>query len=176
MSYLVFWNFTKYLRNVFETFLNDYFWLAEPDKIYTSYFQGWKNNRCYVKYVFWKNFKNSIKLLKSPFIVMLQTFFYLSSQWEIGHSHWTPRAFEGDTLRSLQGHSKSTWSLGHLMHSGTWALKALGHPGTWAREHSKGTWTLRHLGTRNTRGTLFTWLEKIPVLVEIKPHPDGLCG
>ena len=160
MSYLVFWNFTKYLRNVFETFLNDYFWLAEPDKIYTSYFQGWKNNWCYVKYVFWQIFKNSIKLLKSPFIVMLQTFFYLkSSQWEIGHSHWTPRAFEGDTLRSLQGHSKSTWSLGHLMHSGTQGTWALRHLGTRALEG--------HLDTRNTRGTLFTWLEKSPVLVFI---------
>ena len=85
---------------------------------------------------------------------MLQTFFYLkSSQWEIGHSHWTPRAFEGDTLRSLQGHSKSTWSLGHLMHSGTWALKALGHLGTQALGDAStrrapghsGTWALETL-------------------------------
>ena len=76
---------------------------------------------------------------------MLQTFFYLkSSQWEIGHSHWTPRAFEGDTLRSLQGHSKSTWSLGHLMHSGTWALKALGHLGTRALEGHLDTQALGH--------------------------------
>ena len=28
-SYLVFWNFTKYLSEVFETPMNDYIWLAE---------------------------------------------------------------------------------------------------------------------------------------------------
>ena len=39
-SYLVFWNFTKYFRKVFETALNDYTWLAECGKIYTLYFHG----------------------------------------------------------------------------------------------------------------------------------------
>ena len=38
-SCLVFLNFTKYLRKVFETPLNDHIWLAEYDKIYTPYFQ-----------------------------------------------------------------------------------------------------------------------------------------
>ena len=38
--YLVFWNFTKYLSNVFEASLNDYIRLAERGKIYTSYFLG----------------------------------------------------------------------------------------------------------------------------------------
>ena len=31
-SYLVFWNFSIYLRNVFETPLNDYIWLTECGK------------------------------------------------------------------------------------------------------------------------------------------------
>ena len=39
-SYLVFYDFTKYLRKVFETSLNDYIWLVERGKTYTSYFQG----------------------------------------------------------------------------------------------------------------------------------------
>ena len=30
----------RYLMKVFETPLNDYIWLTERDKIYTSYFQG----------------------------------------------------------------------------------------------------------------------------------------
>ena len=34
-----------------------------------------ENNTCYVKYVFWKVFKNSVKVLTSPFLVMLQTYF-----------------------------------------------------------------------------------------------------
>ena len=39
-SYLVFWNFGKYLRKVFETPVNDCVWLSKRGKIYTSYFQG----------------------------------------------------------------------------------------------------------------------------------------
>ena len=39
-SYLVFSNFTKYLRKFFETSLNDYIWLAKRGKIYVSYIQG----------------------------------------------------------------------------------------------------------------------------------------
>ena len=34
-----------------------------------------ENNKCYVKYVFWKVFKNSVQLLIGPFLVMLLTFF-----------------------------------------------------------------------------------------------------
>ena len=33
------------------------------------------SNKCYVKFVFQKVFKNSIALLTSPFLVILQTFF-----------------------------------------------------------------------------------------------------
>ena len=95
-----------------------------------------KNNKCYVRYVFWKVFKNSIKLLTSPFLLTLQNLF-------------TRRALKGHskgTLRSLQGHTKGNWAInapeGHL---DTWAFKALGHSGSQALKElglSKDTWTL----------------------------------
>ena len=98
-----------------------------------------KNNKCYVRYVFWKVFKNSIKLLTSPFLLTLQNLF-------------TRRALKGHskgTLRSLQGHTKGNWAInapeGHL---DTWAFKALGHSGSQALKElglSKDTWTLGHL-------------------------------
>ena len=98
-----------------------------------------KNNKCYVRYVFWKVFKNSIKLLTSPFLLTLQNLF-------------TRRALKGHskgTLRSLQGHTKGNWTInapeGHL---DTWAFKALGHSGSQALKElglSKDTWTLGHL-------------------------------
>ena len=98
-----------------------------------------KNNKCYVRYVFWKVFKKSIKLLTSPFLLMLQNLF-------------TRRALKDHskgTLRSLQGHSKGNWAInapeGHL---DTWAFKALGHSGSQALKElglSKDTWTLGHL-------------------------------
>ena len=88
------------------------------------------------KYVFWKFFKNSIKLLASPFLEMFKTF----THWETGHWKDTPRALE--------------------RHSGIWALKALEHLGIQALEQSD-TWKgLRYSGTQvlrylDTRGTLF---------------------
>ena len=98
-----------------------------------------KNNKCYVRYAFWKVFKNSIKLLTSPFLLTLQNLF-------------TRRALKGHskgTLRSLQGHTKGNWAInapeGHL---DTWAFKALGHSGSQALKElglSKDTWTLGHL-------------------------------
>ena len=98
-----------------------------------------KNNKCYVRYIFWKVFKNSIKLLTSPFLLTLQNLF-------------TRRALKGHskgTLRSLQGHTKGNWAInapeGHL---DTWAFKALGHSGSQALKElglSKDTWTLGHL-------------------------------
>ena len=103
-----------------------------------------KNNKCYVRYVFWKVFKKSIKLLTSPFHLMLQNLF-------------TRRALKDHskgTLRSLQGHSKGNWAInapeGHL---DTWAFKALGHSGSQALKElglSKDTWTLGHLRHLNT--------------------------
>ena len=64
-SYIDFWNFKKYLSKVFETFMNDYIWLAKRGKIYFISMAR-DNNKCYVKFVFWKVFKN-LKLLTSPF-------------------------------------------------------------------------------------------------------------
>ena len=56
--------------------------------------------KCYVKFVFWKVFKNSIKPLISPFLVMLLTFFSLkSTQIEICISN------------AFQGHSNGTLAL-----------------------------------------------------------------
>ena len=102
--------------------MNDYIWLAQRGKVCTSYLKEGESNKFHVKYVFWKVFKNSIKLLASPFIVMLQTFF----------SRRAPKGKLG-TQRALK------WYLG------TWALeylKALGKSrllGPWALRHSKGT-------------------------------------
>ena len=74
-----------------------------------------ENNKCYVKYVFFKVFKNSVKLLMNLFLVMLRPFF-------------THTALKGklNTQRALQGNSKGT--LRGLAHSDTG--KALGHSST----------------------------------------------
>ena len=50
--------------------------LAERGKLTYLISKEGENNKYFGKYVFWKAFKNSIKLLMSPFLVMLQTFFY----------------------------------------------------------------------------------------------------
>ena len=88
-----------------------------------------------------------MKLLKSPFLAILQTFFYSKcTQKEIGHSK--------GTQTSLEGHSKDTWELGHSRHLGSPPLEghtsthgtwALGHSDTWAPGHSKCTWALEAL-------------------------------
>ena len=76
-------------------------------------------NKCYVKYVFSKVFKNSIKLLTSPFPKILQTFF-------------TRRALKGklSTQRVLQEHCKGILKSAVQGHSGTQALGYLGTRGT----------------------------------------------
>ena len=106
-------------------------------------------NRCYVKYIV-KGFWKTIKLVKSPFPVMLQTFF-------------TWRSFKGhlDTQGALERHSRSTQGAldlskgtrralqGNSRHLGTW--KALEHPRhlcSCTLGHSKGTCALSHSGTR----------------------------
>ena len=49
-----------------------------------------------------KFFKNSTQLLTNPFLVMLQTFFYLkSTQTKIGHSKSTPRAVGHSSTRRV---------------------------------------------------------------------------
>ena len=123
-----------------------------------------ETNKCHVKHVFWKRFKNSIKQLASLFLVRLLTLFIR-------------RALKGKkvTQTALQRHHHtgalkafeylSTWGTpaleGQLRNLGTQALehlgtrRALGPSGTW------GTWALRHLrhlGTRGTRDTLFSSL------------------
>ena len=88
-----------------------------------------------------------MKLLRSPFLVILQTFF-------------TQRALKGKfgSPRALQWHldTQGTWLLSH---SSTWGTQAPeGHLGTWALGQLKGTQTLWHLETRGTQGTLFSRL------------------
>ena len=110
-----------------------------------------------------KFLKNSIKLLKSPFPVMLQSFFYSKSpQKALRHSKVT----RGE----LQRHSKSTTrALGHSRHSDT--RRALGHSGTQDTWHSAlstrrsalGHSAHRHSGTRGTRGTLFSRLTSLSI-------------
>ena len=78
----------------------------------------------YIKYIFGKVFKNSIKLLKSPFLVMLLIFFSKSTKGKLG------------ALRAILGYFGIRALEGHL---GTRVLKALGH---------LGTQTFGHLDTR----------------------------
>ena len=102
-----------------------------------------ENNKCYIKYVFWKFFQNSIKLLTSPFLVVLQAFL-------------------------LEERSKENWALkrhtsGHQGHS-TVTTNALGQSSTWdtrAREEDLGTWALGHSRHLGIRGALFSRLEFI---------------
>ena len=92
-----------------------------------------ENNKCYIKVCVLKVFKNSIKLLASPFLVMFRTVF-------------TRRTLKGKL--ALQKHLKGTWALGNLRHSGTRRLK--GHLGTQAlKAHG-------HLGTQALKGHLGT--------------------
>ena len=56
-------------------------------------------NKCYVKFVFGEVFKNSIKLLISPLLVMLQTFYSKSTQRQIGYSS-TQSTFLADSANS----------------------------------------------------------------------------
>ena len=80
-----------------------------------------------------------IKLLRSPFPVILHIFF-------------TKRAIKGhlDIQSALQGHSKGT-ARALQRYLGTQDIRrAFGHSrhlDTWALSHLKGTWPLRHLGT-----------------------------
>ena len=57
---------------------------------------------CYVKVCILKSFKNSIKLLASPFFVMFQTFFNRAVLKE-----------KLGTQRAYREYSKGTWALEH---------------------------------------------------------------
>ena len=105
-----------------------------------------------------EKFLKTLKLLTSPFFVMLQVFFYTkSTQRKIGHSSGTPTALQVDfkgTLRSLQEHLNhiqtfDTLAIGHSTHLGIErALWHFGTKGTWALGHSRHS---RHLGTLFSR-------------------------
>ena len=119
-----------------------------------------------------KFLKISIKLLRSPFSVMLQTCFTrraLRGHWDTqrtlrrhskgtetleGHSEGNPQALQGHsgnqrnrTLEHLR-HSNGTQTLGDSRHLSTRALKILRHLATLALGHLKGTWALRDSSTR----------------------------
>ena len=82
-----------------------------------------------------KFLKNSIKLLRSPFLVMFQTSFTQRAlKRTFRHSKGTRGALKGKSIKgspkALQGHldTKGTRALKHLMHSGT--RRALVHSST----------------------------------------------
>ena len=119
------------------------------------------NNKCYVGFVFWKVFKNPIKLLTSPFLVMLQTFLleeHSKGTWALRHSkkgNLAHQRHSKGTPRALQGNSKGTRALKAFGHLGIQAPKALGY--------SKAIWTLgysRHLGMFS-KLFLFAWKKRI---------------
>ena len=85
-----------------------------------------------------KVFKNSIKLLTTPFFVMLQTFF-------------AQKALNGkldiqEGTRSALGYS-STQSTCPCGYAGTWGIEPLRHSKGTCVLDTQGTWALRHLGT-----------------------------
>ena len=66
--------------------------LAELGKIYTSHFQGKKQQK-ELKFVFWKVFKNSVKpIIEFISCNVVDVFYSKSTQKEIGHSKgtWAP--------------------------------------------------------------------------------------
>ena len=90
------------------------------------------------------------------------------------------RALE-DHLDTRALKALGTWVLEVFGHSkGTWSLKALGHSSTGALEGHLDTQVLGHLGTRGTRGTLFSrLLKKVSImfrniLVTIVPLKNGM--
>ena len=96
------------MKQSFWTPLNGYIWSGERGKIYKSYFQGRKKQvlcMFYKKYIIWNVFKNSIKLLVSSFLVILQTFFTQGALEEkSGYSKATQRPLRGHLgCRDTQG-------------------------------------------------------------------------
>ena len=92
-----------------------------------------------------KVLKNSIKLLRSPFPVMLLTFF-------------TPRALQGqlDAQMSLKMHLNTRRTLGvYLGTQGNWVVEHLRYSeDTWTLGQTRylSTWVLEHLGTQRALG------------------------
>ena len=108
-----------------------------------------ENNQYHVKCVFWKVFKNSIKLLMSLFLLILQTFFLLKVH---SKGNW-----------ALEGHSKGIWRA--LLHLGT--QRELGH---------SGTWPLGDLGSRALKGHLDTQVLKVHYLADPPLNPELYAG
>ena len=112
-----------------------------------------------------------MKLLSSPFLVMLQAWLSLKDHWKghwalQGHSKGTPRALQvhykvtlGHSKRQLSNlHLKGTSTLTLLKHLG--ARNPLGYLGTWAFRHLGTRRAPGHLGTWHTRGTLYNRIQK----------------
>ena len=104
------------------------------------------------------------KLLASPFLVMLQAFFIQrvlkgklgTQKVPQGTLRSLKRALRHSGTRRIFRHSgtQDTWILWHSSTWGAWALK--GHLGGRALKGHLDTQALRHLGTRSTRGTLYS--------------------
>ena len=98
---------------IFETALNDYIWLAERGKIYTSSFYGCRKKIINMQIMYFgKFFKNSIKLIRSPYSRHFET--------------WTLRHLRSWTFKRLQ--NSRTWhygasALGQSSHLRHWVLK-----------------------------------------------------
>ena len=132
-----------------------------------------KKNKGYVKYVFWKVFKNSIKLLTSSFPVILQTFFIQKSHSKgnlalNGLFKGISKALWGHWKGNEKalGHSYTIWVLGYS--KGT--RRALeGYSSTWDNHSLKGHLDTQALGHTCQLGNsaLSTW-----ALV----HSKGTCG
>lgn len=109
-------------------------------------------------------FKSSIKLLTSPFLIMLQTFFALSTQRVLVHLKGTPRALEGylDTRRALGiSVTQDNLALETLEDYLKYTRRALRYSrqlGIWVLEGHFGTQALKHLTTRDTQGILYSRL------------------
>ena len=129
-----------------------------------------KSNKCYVKYLFRKVFKNLYKTIKESNSCNIADLSHSkNTQRELGHSKDIQGTLIGylSTCWALQWHSKNTWALKALRHSSTWDTQALDTPLalglswhlgtwifrdwlTWTLGHSKGTWALTNSGTRAT--------------------------
>ena len=90
-----------------------------PVKIYPSYFKEEENNKCCIKYLFWKVFKKLYKTNK-----------------EFISRNTADRFYSKSSQRVLQGQL------------GTQAIEALSYlKDIWVLRHSKFTWKLKYFGT-----------------------------
>ena len=127
LSYLVFWNFAKYSRNVFETPSNDYIWLAECGKLIHLTSKEAENKR-YVKGCILKNIWKLYETINELISCNIPHFFYWkSTQRETGLSKGTPRALGHSGTLNILGNSNTQRALGY---AGTQALGHLDIRGT----------------------------------------------